>query len=307
MTPRRILLTGAGGFVGHHLQAVLAARFAAAEVVRATFDVTDAQAVQDGIAEARPDALVHLAAIAAPVAARDDPAEAWRVNLGGCLAVGRALLEAAPACTLLFTSSADAYGASFAAGVPLDETAPLAPQTTYGATKAAADLALGAMAADGLRVLRMRPFNHTGPGQSDAFAVPAFARQIARIEAGQQEPVLSVGALRAHRDFLDVRDVCAAYAAALARADALPPGTILNLASGHTRQIGDILAELLRLAGVAAEIHSDAGRVRDNEIAVAAGNAALARRMLDWSPQIPWEQTLQDVLDDWRARVGAPT
>ncbi len=159
------------------------------------------------------------------------------------------------------------------------------------------------MATEGLRVIRMRPFNHTGPGQSAAFAVPAFARQIARIEAGQQPPVLSVGALGAWRDFLDVPDVCAAYAETLARADALPPGAILNLASGQARQIGDILADLLRLSGVKAEIRSDSGRVRGNEIAVAAGDAALARRMLDWSPRIAWKQTLRDVIDDWRERI----
>jgi len=240
---------------------------------------------------------VHLAAVAAPMAARDDPELAWRVNLGGTLAVARAVLASAPGCTLLFASSADSYGASFAAGTPLDESAPLAPLNTYGATKAAADLALGAMVADGLRAIRMRPFNH---------AVPAFARQIARIEAGQQEPLIQVGALGARRDFLDVRDVCAAYAQALARAETLPPGAILNLASGQARQIGEVLNDLLRTAGVNAEIRTEATRVRASDIATAAGDAGLARRLLDWSPRVPWQQTISDVLADWRGRVGGP-
>ncbi len=258
-----------------------------------------------GVAEAQPDACIHLAAIAAPAAAHHDPDTAWRVNLHGTLNLARALLRAAPGCVLLFASSADAYGRSFAAGRPLDESAPLAPMTTYGATKAAADLALGAMATEGLRALRLRPFNHTGPGQSDAFAVPAFARQVARIEAGLQDPVLEVGALDAGRDFLDVRDVCAAYASALERADALPPGTILNLGAGQTRRIADVLQDLLDAAGIRAELRTDPARLRPTEIPLAACDPALAHRLLGWAPQIPWSQTIADVLDDWRHRVRA--
>ena len=116
------------------------------------------------------------------------------------------------------------------------------------------------MANSDLRVIRVRPFNHTGPGQSDAFVVPAFARQVARIAAGKQPPVLRVGALDPYRDFLDVRDVCSCYAQCLVRADTIPTGTILNIASGQPRRIGDVLDELLALAGVKAEIDLDAGK-----------------------------------------------
>ena len=301
--PGRILVTGAAGFVGQHLMAELAARFPDAVRIEGRFDVTDPAAVGDALADAEPDALVHLAAIAAPAQAGRDPDAAWRVNLGGTLALGRALLANHPRCTLLFASSGDAYGQSFKVGTPLDETAPLAPIGTYGATKAAADLALGAMAAEGLRAIRIRPFNHTGPGQSDAFAVPAFARQIARIEAGLQPPVIEIGALDARRDFLDVRDVCAAYASALGAS--LPPGTILNLASGQAHRIGDVLGSLLRLSGVAAELRTDPARLRPSDIPAALGDASRARRELGWAPCIAWERTLQDVLDEWRARVRA--
>lgn len=303
MNPGTILITGASGFVGRHLLAELRWRLPAEAVVEARFDVSDARAVSDGVAAARPGALVHLAAIAAPSQARKDPDAAWRVNLGGTLNLARAVLAAEPACVLLFASSADAYGHSFAAGTPLDEAAPLAPLNAYAATKAAADLALGALAAEGLRCVRLRPFNHTGPGQSEAFAVPAFARQIARIEAGKQEPVIRVGELGAYRDFLDVRDVCAAYAEALARADALPPGAILNLASGQARRMGDVLHDLLQASGVRAEIRTEPSRLRPSEVPAAVGDARLARRLLDWSPRIPWAQTLRDVLADWRERV----
>ena len=262
------------------------------------------QAVRDGIAGARPDALVHLAAIAAPGQARDAPDLAWQVNLHGTLNIARAILDAAPGCTLLFASSADAYGASFLAGTPLDEGAALAPQNTYAATKAAADLALGAMAREGLRVIRARPFNHTGPGQTDAFVVPAFARQVAAIAAGAQPPVLRVGALAPQRDFLDVRDVCAAYAAALAQRDQLEPGVILNIASGIPRRIGDVLAALLALAGVQADIQTDAGRLRPGDVQLACGDSTRARALLGWAPAIPWQQTLAEILAEWRQRNG---
>ena len=303
MTPRRILVTGADGFVGRHLAPALARAFPDAVVVASGFDVTDPAAVQRGVAEAGPDALVHLAGIAAPAQARQDQALAWQVNLHGALAVAQAVLAEAPNCTLLHISSADAYGASFKAGRSLDETAPLAPQNAYGATKAAADLALGAMAADGLRLVRARPFNHTGPGQTEDFVVPAFARQVARIEAGLQPPVLNVGALDAARDFLDVRDVCDAYAAILSRCEALAPGAIVNIASGVPRRIGDVLQALLETAGVAAEVQTSAGLLRPSDIPVACGDAGLARSVLGWSPGIPWEQTLADVLADWRDRI----
>lgn len=308
MAPRRILVTGAGGFVGGHLLPQLAAAFPAAELVLmggqgVRIDLADGGAVADFVASVAPDACVHLAAISGVPAATGDPDTAWRVNVLGTLALARALQKARPKAVLLYASSAEIYGRSFAAGVALDEAGLPAPMNTYAATKAAADLALGAMAASGLRVVRLRPFNHTGPGQTDAFVVPAFARQVARIAAGLQEPVLKVGALDPYRDFLDVRDVCAAYVACLARADGLAPGTIFNLASGTPRRIGDILDLLLRLAGVSAEISTGTALLRRAEIPAASGDAGAARLALGWAPVIAWEQTLADVLADWRGRV----
>jgi GDP-4-dehydro-6-deoxy-D-mannose reductase len=178
---------------------------------------------------------------------------------------------------------------------------------TYSATKAAADLALGAMAGEGLRVIRVRPFNHCGPGQSDAFVVAAFARQVVRIAAGLQPAVVSVGALDPLRDFLDVRDVCAAYALCLAPPTDLSPGVILNIASEVPRRIGDVLRELLTIAGVKATIQTDSGRLRQSEIPMACGDSSAARASLGWAPRIPWEQTLVDTLSDWRSRIRTDT
>jgi GDP-4-dehydro-6-deoxy-D-mannose reductase len=301
--PNRILVTGAAGFVGSHLLPVLAVAFPGAVIAPSAFDVTDHAAMLAAIQADPPDACVHLAAIAAIPAAQQDPDAAWRVNLHGTLGLARALMMAAPGCTLLFPSTADAYGGSFRSGTPVTEATALAPMNTYGATKAAADLALGALVGAGLRVSRVRPFNHTGPGQSPAFVVAAFARQVARIAAGLQPPVLQVGALESLRDFLDVRDVCAAYALCLARADVLPPGVVLNVASGTARRVGDVLDDLLAIAGVAATIETDKTRLRSSEIPAARGDASAARALLGWSPQIPWTQTLTDTLDHWRDRV----
>lgn len=301
--PANILITGAGGFVGTALQTALRAAWPDVTLHTPEIDVRQADAVGAAIRQARPDSVVHLAAIASIPAARDAPDEAWQVNLFGTLNVAEAILAHAPDCQLLFASTADAYGASFRAGAALDETAPLAPMNAYGATKAAADLALGSMAARGLRVVRLRPFNHIGTGQAPIYVVASFARQIARIEAGLQPPVLDVGNLDTFRDFLDVRDVCAAYCACVARRDVLPAGSILNIASGKARRIGDVLNDMLGLAGVTADIRTDPARLRGADIPLALGNAGQAAALLGWAPSVPWQQTLNGVLADWRARL----
>jgi GDP-4-dehydro-6-deoxy-D-mannose reductase len=303
--PRRILMTGASGFVGRHLMHALQTSFAGVEIFAYRVEVTNRDAMARAVRDARPDVCIHLAAITSVMAAKDDPDRAWRVNLHGTLNLARALLDLAPGCHLVFASSAEIYGESFRDGLPLDETALLAPMNSYAATKAAADLTLGAMAGGGLRVVRLRLFNHTGPGQSEAFVAPAFALQIAQIEAGRQAPPLRVGALDILRDFLDVRDVCQAYIAAIRQAAELPPGIVLNIASGVPRRIGDILDELLEMAGLRVEVVTDDKRLRSSEIISATGNADRARQLLRWTSNISWTQTLGDVLSDWRARVAA--
>jgi GDP-4-dehydro-6-deoxy-D-mannose reductase len=112
-----------------------------------------------------------------------------------------------------------------------------------------------------------------------------------------------VGALEPRRDFLDVRDVCRAYALCLARAPALPPGSALNIASGVSRRVGDVLTELMALAGLTAAVSTDADRLRPSEVPVAEGDASMARDVLGWEPRIAWRQTLSDTLADWRVRV----
>src|SRR4051794_410430 len=240
---------------------------------------------------ARPDGLVHLAAQASVSASFADPMATWRANLLGTLALGEAVLGEAPGCCLVLASSAEVYGLSFRAPAPLDERAPMRPANPYAASKAASDLAIGEMALRGLDAVRLRAFNHTGPGQSEDFVVAAFARQIARMEQGLQAPELRVGALDRWRDFLDVRDVCAAYVAALQgppSSAAIEPGLVLNLASGAPHRIGDVLGALLSRSAARPQVEVEAARLRPTDVERVVGNAARARDMLGWAPAIPW-------------------
>ena len=315
-----VLITGASGFVGRHVAAALRRVFGADATLAPTarrachipgvgdvaaLDVTDAEAVAATVRRVRPTHVIHLAGMAAVPASSADPDRAWRLHLHGALAMGRAIRDHAPECWLLHVASGQIYGAVAREGRPLTEADRLAPTNEYEATKAAADLALGAMAAKGLRCIRLRPFNHTGPGQTEDFVVPSFAGQIARIEAGIQRPVLKVGNLEMERDFLDVRDVAAAYAAAARRADRLEPGLILNIASGVPRRIRAVLDQLRAMSTVSIAVEPDPARMRPSETPCFVGDAGLAHRVLDWQPEVAFERTLSDVLDDCRSRTAA--
>jgi GDP-4-dehydro-6-deoxy-D-mannose reductase len=175
----------------------------------------------------------------------------------------------------------------------------------YAATKAAADVMLSQMARQGLRVIRLRPFNHTGAGQSPQFVAPAFASQIARIEHGAQPPVIRVGELSSRRDFLDVRDIVEAYARTLMAFDDLPNGIAINLASGGSRTIQSVLDDLLSLSKVKVAVEIDPARLRPSEIPIAEGDATRAHTLLGWKPQYAWADTLASVLDYWRAQKPA--
>ncbi|WP_288038409.1 GDP-mannose 4,6-dehydratase [Acidiphilium sp.] len=294
---RRILVTGAGGFVGRHLMPELGRRFPWAELVSFRADITDPAATETSVRDVRPDACVHLAGIAAIPEAREHPRRAFAVNLDGTLNLARALLAHAPGCQLIHAGSADCYGASFRSGQPLDESAPLAPLNTYAASKAAADLTLGAMAAEsGLRVLRFRPFNHVGPGQSEAFALASFAVQLRRIARGDAAPVLHVGNLDTERDFLHVNDVVRAYALALGRSDDLPNGTIFNIASGIPRRMRDMVEAMIVSLGIHVSVEIDPTRLRPSDIPRAVGDASRAENLLGWHPDHGIEEIVRSVL-----------
>lgn len=315
----RILITGARGFVASHLyNALLHACGGDIDVIAtakepgphpifgevAALDVTDRAAVEAALQSNAPTHVLHLAGVAAPSAANADPHTAWQVHLCGAMNFAHTILAQRPDCWLLHVGSALVYGDSARSGLALDEGTLLAPTNEYAASKAAADLALGALAHRGLKCVRFRPFNHCGPGQAEGFVVPDFAMQIAKIEAGLIPPVMRVGDLNVERDFLDVRDVVRAYALAVRSAVSLAPGVILNIASGVPRRVGDVLDCLLHRSHVKISLEQDPARVRSTEVPRMIGNAARARACLIWSPEHRFEETVADVLNDWRRRIA---
>lgn len=315
----RVLITGARGFVGPYVYQALHRICGRDLTVVATskdagphpvfgqieaLDVTDKIAVHEAIARHKPTHVVHLAAVAALGAAQADPENTWRIHVQGALNVAHAILDEAPECWLIYVGSGLVYGETAKAGRPVDENALLAPMDDYAVTKAAADLALGALSRHGLKCIRMRPFNHTGPGQTEAFAVPAFAMQIARIEAGLAPPVIRVGNLDAERDFLDARDVASAYAYVALNSDGLAPNTIFNVASGISWRMRDVLDHLLARSSVKIATEQDPLRLRPSDLPCIVGDATRARTRLGWVPEHPFEEALAAVLKDCRSRVA---
>ncbi len=317
----RYFITGISGFAGAHLAARLLeeghevgglvrerrASRALSELAGrhpsfdpdglACADVTDAEALTRVFADARPDGVFHLAAIAFVPRAAADPAHAFTVNALGTRNVLVALQQTAPACRVVVVGSSDMYGAAANAGVPLDESRALEPVSAYGLSKAAADMAAFQQWWDtGLAVIRARAFNHTGPGQSADFVCSDFARQLTRIERGAAPPVLRTGNLQSARDFSDVRDVVRGYVALMEHGVA---GEAYNLCSGEAVTIAQIVDRLRAEIALPVEVVEEGARVRKREIPRMVGNPARARA-LGWQAALPLDRTLRDLLDDWR-------
>ncbi len=257
-------------------------------------DVTEPESVAAALATSRPDAVMHLAGMAfAPAAARD-PAAAFRVNAMGVVHVLEEVLRYRDGTRVVVVSSGEVYGAIEPGDLPVTEETPLRPNSIYAASKASGDLAARAFARSrGADVVRVRPFNHTGPGQQAEFVCPDFAGQIASIAQGHRAPVLEVGNLEPRRDFTDVRDIARGYVAALQKGRA---GEAYNLCRGEAIAISAIVDDLSRLAGIDPEVRTVAGRRRRAEIPAFWGSADKARADLGWEPRIPWQRTLADLL-----------
>lgn len=314
----RILVTGAGGFVGRWLLRELAGRLGREDQIIATVhhqepicdaqvsvevDLADANRVSELIASTRPTAVIHLAAISAISAAAREPAVAWDVNVKSTQYLASAFRAAEPDGRFVYIGSGEVYGGDADGRHKIDETTSLKPRNLYAVTKAAADLLIGQMIGDGLDAIRFRPFNHIGPGQGVEFAISSFCAQIANIEAGLQEPVISVGDLSAMRDFCDVRDVVRAYADAALAATIVAP--VVNLASGHSSSMRAILDILLSMSMTPIDVRIDPTRLRPAEGVRPDVDVSLAKEALAWQARIPIRQSLQDVLSVWRSRTGA--
>ena len=259
-------------------------------------DVGDAAAVQALVAQLKPEHIYHLAGITRP--ALGDNMAFYRVNMLGSLHV----LEAAQAqgCRLLLVSSAYVYGRADSA---LRETMPLAPVNAYGASKAAADIAAISYALSGLEVIRVRPFNHSGPGQSPDFVLPSLVTQVARIEAGQAPPQLKLGNLESVRDFSDVRDVVRAYRLLMAHGQS---GEAYNVASGRGVSIRQLAEMVMAASRLPLRLEVEASRQRPQDIPYLLGDIHKLQQATGWQQDYRLEQTLEDMLTYARAQQSKP-
>lgn len=315
----RVLITGMSGFAGKHLTQLLLAEthWMLIGVSRTTsgerssprqfwwqLDLNDADAVRRMLRFERPDLIVHLAAQSNVASSWKAPWETFENNVRAQLNLFEGVIANKLAPRALIISSNEVYGrAEDPAALPFTEAHPLRPINPYGVSKAAQDLmALQYHLSHQLDVVVARPFNHIGPGQGSRFVASDFARQIAEIEAGLREPVMDLGNMAAERDFTDVRDVARAYLALIRLADG---GQAFNVCSGQPRTIQSMLDAMLALSRVKIELRTDPSKLRVADTPVSFGDATRIRAATGWTPSISFEDTIADVLNDWRARVWA--
>ncbi len=307
----KALITGAGGFVGKRLTAHLLSE--GWEVVCSGFpsgdgmlpcDVTDPASIEALLAQAQGITHVfHLGAIAFVPDANQNPTRAMDVNLNGTINLCQALQKLSPSPRLIFIGSAEAYG--IPVFLPMTEEHPLNPNNVYSISKAAADHYCACLSRTGaLDIVRMRPFNHSGPGQSDQFVLSSFARQIAEIEAGQADAVVRVGNLDAARDFLHVDDVLRAYAAVALQA---PAGEVYNVCANRGYKIQEALDRLLSLSSVAIRVEQDPARLRPSDVPEVRGSHDKLTAATGWQPEIEFNDLLASLLAYWRDTVSGGT
>jgi GDP-4-dehydro-6-deoxy-D-mannose reductase len=294
-------VTGARGFAGGHLVDRL--RDDGHEVLAPSsdeLDLLDAERTHRFVADAEPERVFHLAALASVGKSWETPRRALFENQEMALNLLDAVRTGAPSARVLIAGSGEVYGAP--SELPVSEVADLRPQSPYAASKAAADL-LGALYADvwQLNVVRTRAFNHAGPGQSDYYVIGTITRQIAEAEAaGERELVLRTGNPDSARDFTDVRDVVAAYALAI---DA-PPG-VYNVASGRAVTVRELVEMARAQTAIRVRHEVDQARIRGHDVREVRGAATKLRGATGWQPQIPLEQTVADALEHWRRALRA--
>jgi GDP-4-dehydro-6-deoxy-D-mannose reductase len=295
------LVTGGAGFAGAHLVELLASGGGPAPVAprRSELDLCDGDAVRALVAALRPATVFHLAAFSSPSLSWERPGEALLPNIQMTLNVLEAVRAEAPEGALVLIGSGQVYGES--ESLPVTEDAPLAPGNPYAVSKATGDM-LGRQYADafGMRVVRLRPFNHAGPGQADEYVVSSLARQVAEAEAaGLPEAVLHTGDPESARDFTDVRDVVRAYAAA-ARLE----GGAFNVCSGRSTSVSELIDAVSAHARIPVRHEVDPARLRAHDARTMCGSHARLAEATGWRPEIPLERTVRDTLDWWRGRLG---
>ncbi|MGB8644778.1 MAG: GDP-mannose 4,6-dehydratase [Anaerolineae bacterium] len=316
----RALITGISGFAGSFLTEYLLAQ-ASTEVwgvsigptdnidpmrdriTYLTEDLADPTVAARVLEQCRPDLVFHLAAQAFVPVSWQDPWSTMENNIRAQVNLLHVLAQQRSAARILIIGSNEEYGRVQPDELPITEQTPLRPDSPYGVSKIAQDfLALQYYISHHLYTVRARPFNHIGPRQNDRFVASDFAKQVAEIEAGLREPVMRVGNLESKRDFTDVRDMVRAYALALDKGQA---GEVYNIGSGQAHSIRELLDYYRSLTTVSIRVEQDAARSRPSDTPVTVCDATKFRQQTGWAPRIPFEQTLRDTLDYWRARVKA--
>ena len=318
---KRVLITGITGFAGSHLAEYLLSQ--KEYKISGTFlfdkslenvekfrdrirtlkvDLNDTEQVFKIIADIKPDLVFHLAALAESGDSFVSPAKTVMNNITLEINILEAikknkLLDA----KILVVSSAEVYGLVKKEYLPIDEETPFMPTNPYAVSKLAQDyLGLQYFLSYGLKIVRVRPFNHIGPRQSANFALSSWSCQIAQIEKKKHEPILLVGSLEAYRDFTDVRDMVKAYVLAIERGKS---GDVYNLGSGNSYKISDILDILLSKAKVKIRVETDKSLLRPADNPRLTCDSRKFRSLTGWKPQIPLDKTLEDTLDYWRKIV----
>ncbi len=315
----RALITGITGFVGSHLaEHLLSLGYEVYGTIRrrsrtdniehiinkiklVETDIADAHSTLKFMEEVKPDYVFHLAAQSFVPTSWHAPAETLTVNIIGTLNILEAARKSANDIKIQIAGSSEEYGKVYPDEAPIKETNPLRPMSPYGVSKVAADkLALQYNLSYGLKTIVTRAFNHTGPRRGDVFVSSTFAKQIATIEKNKQEPVINHGNLDAIRDFTDVRDIVKAYELSLTKCKF---GEAYNICSGTGRKIQDVLNILIGLSKIKISTKLDPKRLRPSDVEILYGDYTKFREQTGWKPTIPFEKTLEDLLNYWREKI----
>jgi GDP-4-dehydro-6-deoxy-D-mannose reductase len=264
-------------------------------------DLKDMSSLKKCLEEVQPDRIFHLAAQSFVPTSWKCPAETFSINALGQIHLFEAILSAGISPKIQIAGSSEEYGLVNSDEVPMKETNPLRPLSPYAVSKVAQDL-LGwqYFKSYGLRVIRTRGFNHTGPRRGEVFICSNFAKQIVEIEKKKREPLISVGNLEAKRDFTDVRDMARAYWLSLEKGK---EGDVYNVGTGKSYSIREVLDMLLAMSKVEVKIAVDPDRLRPSDVPVLLSDSSKFRQLTGWEPRIPFNQSLEDLLEYWRERI----
>ena len=312
----RALVTGCNGFVGRALVSRLAGAgyevwgvdrtdadpsFKGKRYLRG--DLNDGEFVASVLDDSSPACIVHLAAQSSVAKSFDEPTTTLQDGTAPALHILEHVRRAKGSVRVLLIGSADEYGSVSPAQIPVREDIPVNPESPYALAKAIQNH-YGRMYAKLYRVDTMmtRSFNHTGPGQRDAFVLSSFAKQVSEIRRGKREAEIEVGNLDVRRDFMDVRDVCDAYVVLLKKGRM---GETYNVCSGQSYRVGDLLRELCALAGVHVAIRVDVARLRPVDTPELRGDPSKMTQHTGWTTKVPIQETLKSLLDYWDGVVEA--